>query len=68
MNELHAPRELFLVFDDRSLRNAGRGLEKERLHDDRKVHPLFELRGPAAADNDEIGSPYAMVREQLLGE
>src|SRR5262245_28638734 len=68
VNELHAPRELFFVFDDRRLRNARRGLEKEGFHDDREVYPLFELRGTAAANDDEIGSPDAMVREQLLGE
>ena len=41
---------------------------KKRFHDDRKVHPLFELRGAAAANDDEIRSPYAMVGEELLGE
>ena len=60
-------RELLVVLDDRRLRDAGRRLEEQRLHDQRERAACFGSAGlRPQPDDGEVGHRNAVVGEQLL--
>ena len=56
------------VLDNRRLRDADRGLLRERLDDERERQPFPDARQVAHPNHGELGGRNAVIREQRLRE